>query len=97
MHRAPLRGTHDHGDFIGTPFLVEAKATNASRFQAWARAARLKTRAAGTYMHGWIVVWHGDRHVDPEELVLMPWWLFADLVGQQRLDTRQPTTEADHQ
>lgn len=75
VHRAPLRGTQDAGDFVGVPFLVEAKSTKAPHFLEWARTAIKKTQGGR-----WVVAWHGDRRTDPTELIVMPLALFEELV-----------------
>jgi hypothetical protein len=77
VERAPLKGTNDRGDFVGTPFLVEAKSTTKPLFQAWARVCESKA-------YNWAIVWHGDRRertgVGP--YVVMPLHLFEDLVAR---------------
>lgn len=73
VHRAPLRGTQDAGDFVGVPWLHEAKSTKAPHFLEWARTAAKKNER-------WCVLWHGDRRTDPTELVMMPLHLFEELI-----------------
>lgn len=79
VHRAPLRGTQDAGDFVGVPWLHEAKSTKAPKFLEWARTAAKKTDAF------WCVLWHGDRRTDPTELVVMPFELYQYLVACRQL------------
>ena len=55
VQRAPLRGVHDAGDFVGVPWLHEAKNTVKPLFQAWARVCEKK---AGDR---WVIIWKGDR------------------------------------
>lgn len=76
VHRAPLRGTQDAGDFVGVPWLHEAKSTKAPHFLEWARTAAKKHQ-------DWCVLWHGDRRTDPTELVVMPFHLYERLVENQ--------------
>lgn len=75
VHRAPLRGTHDYGDFVGVPWLHEAKSTKVPKFLEWARTAKLKAGDAH-----WCVLWHGDRRKDEGPFVLMPIELYEKLV-----------------
>lgn len=78
VHRAPLRGVHDYGDFVGVPWLHEAKCTKAPHFLEWARDAAKKTQAMNEKY--WCVMWHGDRRTTPTELVVMPLDLYKYLV-----------------
>lgn len=55
VHRAPLRGVKDDGDFVGTPFLCEAKSTSRPNFLEWARKCEEKRPKR------WAIFWHGDR------------------------------------
>ena len=80
VHRAPLRGTQDHGDFVGVPWLHEAKSTLAPHFLEWARTASAKARAAGS--SSWAIIWHGDRRKLPTEFVVIPFSLYEELVSR---------------
>lgn len=78
VHRAPLRGTQDAGDFVGTPVLVEAKSTKVTKFLEWARTAALACRFHPTTPQtAWVVAWHGDRRKGEGPYALMPlaYWL----------------------
>lgn len=80
VERAPLKGVLDHGDFIGVPYLHEAKNTQRPNFLEWARIARKK--AAG---EPWAVLWKGDLRKGDGPYVLVPlehydamataWWV----------------------
>lgn len=70
IERAPLRGIHDDGDFVGLPhgLHVEAKSTKTLLIPQW--AGRLETiLPAG---HQWVIAWHGDRRSLPVELAITP-------------------------
>lgn len=76
VERAPLKGAADQGDFLGVPFLHEAKATRVPRFLDWARTARRKDP-------DWAVLWHGDRRSpDGAPLVLLPLHTYLRLVEE---------------
>ena len=81
VERAPLKGTLDHGDYVGVPFLVEAKNTAKPLFQQWARICKKKADWR------WTLLWKGDRRTeDGEPLVLMPfemWLLLAHCYVEQ--------------
>jgi len=55
VNRAPLQGFNDRGDYVGVPWLHEAKAHLIPKFQEWARICEKK---AG---NRWVIMWHGDR------------------------------------
>jgi hypothetical protein len=76
VERAPLKGVHDHGDFLGVPFLHEAKSTQKPLFQAWARICEVKAGKA------WCVLWKGDGRAKTGNgpYVLMPIELYERLV-----------------
>jgi hypothetical protein len=76
VERAPLKGVHDHGDFLGVPFLHEAKSTQKPLFQAWARICEVKAGKA------WCVLWKGDGRSKTGNgpYVLMPLELYELLV-----------------
>jgi hypothetical protein len=75
IHRAPLRGIHDNGDYVGTPFLHEAKNQQMPHFLQWAREARGKAGAGE-----WVVIYKGDsRTMDGKPLVLMDLALYEQL------------------
>lgn len=89
VHRAPLRGTQDAGDFVGVPWLHEAKSTKAPHFLEWARTCAKKAPNGA-----WAVLWHGDRRTDPTELVVLPYPLYHDLVrGFEYRDLLTPIEE----
>lgn len=83
VHRAPLRGTQDAGDFVGTPVLVEAKSTKVTKFLEWARvaAAALKFHPTAS---SYVIVWHGDRRRGEGPYALMPlaYWLELERKAQ---------------
>lgn len=63
------------GDYVGVPWLTEAKHTAKPLFQQWARTC---TKKAGT---DWVLLWKGDmRTVDGQPLALMPFPKYEDLV-----------------
>jgi hypothetical protein len=76
VERAPLKGVHDKGDFLGVPFLHEAKSTQKPLFQAWARICEVKAGKA------WCVLWKGDGRTKTGNgpYVLMPLELYERLV-----------------
>jgi hypothetical protein len=82
VSRAPLRGVHDHGDFLGVPWLHEAKSTAKPLFQAWARVAEHKAGKA------WTIIWKGDQRVRTGNgpYVLMPLELYESLVDTLMAD-----------
>jgi hypothetical protein len=75
VERAPLKGTLDYGDFTGVPWLHEAKNTAKPLFLEWARKAASK---AGSLP--WVVMWKGDLRKDEGPYVLMPMWVYEELV-----------------
>lgn len=86
VERAPLKGTQDHGDYVGVPYLVEAKNTKKPLFQLWARVCKKK---AGD---DWVLLWSGDRRTeDGEPLVLMPLAKFTILELDAQKGRRKPT------
>jgi hypothetical protein len=78
VQRAPLRGIHDHGDFVGVPWLHEAKSTAKPLFQAWARVAEAKAKG-----EPWVIIWKGDQRVRTGNgpYVLMPLGTYEALVS----------------
>lgn len=85
VERAPLKGIQDKGDFVGVPWLHEAKAVERPNFLEWARKAKAKDS-------WWVVLWKGDRRKasNPGELVLMPEELYGLLVEYALSDTAIP-------
>lgn len=80
IHRAPLRGTHDAGDFVGLPMVVEAKSTKAPRLVEWAKTcvkAARHHRDADANVVPWVIVWHGDRvqSEGPVAVLTLDYWL----------------------
>lgn len=78
VERAPLKGVHDDGDYIGVPWQHEAKSTKKPLFQAWARKAHAKSTP-------WVILWKGDqRRNDPGEgpLAVMPYRLYLELLAE---------------
>lgn len=72
--RAPMRGSADRGDFVGVPWLHEAKNVNVPRFLDWARTCRRKAA-------DWTIIWSGDRRrPDGQPLVVMPLDLYGRLL-----------------
>lgn len=75
VDRAPLKGIQDKGDFVGVPWLHEAKNTIRPNFLEWARTA---TKKAG---NAWVIGWHGDRRKPGNgPYILMPIELYEQLV-----------------
>jgi|CXWL01.1.fsa_nt_gi hypothetical protein len=81
VERAPLKGTLDHGDFTGVPWLHEAKKTETPRFLEWARIARKK--AGG---NRWAVLWSGDRRKGDGPFVLLPLEHYLDLAASMHTE-----------
>jgi hypothetical protein len=78
VERAPLRGVNDKGDFVGVPWLHEAKHVAVPRFQEWARTAAKKD-------DDWVVIWKGDaRKSGHGPYVLMPLHLYEALVSRDQ-------------
>lgn len=77
VHRAPLRGTHDAGDYVGAPILIEAKSTKRPSFLEWARVAARATTHHELGPGAFVVVWHGDlrRGEGPYALMPLEYWL----------------------
>jgi hypothetical protein len=75
VERAPLKGVQDKGDFVGVPYLIEAKKTEVPRFLDWARTARKKV-GAGNW---WAIIWSGDRRKGEGPYVLLPLGMFLTL------------------
>lgn len=76
LQRRALQGTADYGDFVGVPWLHEAKFTSKPLFQQWARKCTAK---AG---RNWTLLWKGDgRTADGQPLVLMPLEKYEELVN----------------
>ena len=76
VERAPLKGTHDYGDFVGVPWLHEAKHSMKPLFQKW---ARVNERKAGK---GWVLMWKGDLRTKSGNgpYVVMPLAMYELLV-----------------
>lgn len=75
IQRAPLKGVNDMGDFVGVPWLHEAKNTARPLFQQW--AATCEAKAPGN----WVLLWKGDmRTKNGAPLVLMPLEFYESLV-----------------
>jgi len=72
VDRAPLRGVNDRGDFVGVPWLHEAKSTQVPRFLDWARTAQKKAE-------NWVILWHGDRRKAEGPYVMMSLELYGKL------------------
>lgn len=89
VHRAPLRGIQDAGDYVGTPLLVEAKSTKAPHFLEWARTA---ARKAGS----WVVVWHGDRRKGEGPFVLMSLEYWLELEARRPANPLVPLDDDDY-
>lgn len=86
VERAPLKGVQDRGDYVGVPYMVEAKNTAKPLFQLWARVCKKK---AGD---DWILMWKGDRRTDDgEPLVLMPLAKYMILELEAQAGRRKPT------
>lgn len=84
VHRAPLRGTHDAGDYVGMPVLVEAKSTKRPSFLEWARVAQHACAYhsdASERTVSWVIAWHGDLRVGDGPYAVMPldYWLELEL------------------
>lgn len=81
VERAPLKGTLDYGDYVGVPWLHEAKSTAKPLFQQW---ARVNERKAGK---AWVLLWKGDGRVRTGNgpYVLMP-FAFYELLVEYALD-----------
>ncbi len=73
VERAPLKGTLDQGDFVGIPWLHEAKKTDVPHFLQWAKTA---TKKAGVQ---WTILWSGDRRKGDGPFVLLPLLLYLEL------------------
>lgn len=76
VHRAPLRGTRDAGDYVGTPVVVEAKSTKQPRLIEWARRCVVATQHHGAGP-AWVIAWHGNRvqHEGPVAVMPLDYWL----------------------
>ena len=81
LQRLDMEARHDRateGDYVGVPWLHEAKHTAKPLFQAWARICKAK---AGL---DWVLLWKGDsRTADGQPLVVMPLQKYVDLVRGQ--------------
>lgn len=86
VERAPLKGTNDYGDYVGVPYLVEAKSTTKPLFLLWARTCKRKAGDA------WVLLWTGDRRTeDGEPLVVMPLSAYMILELDAQAGRRKPT------
>lgn len=74
VHRSPLTGTQDYGDFVNTPWLIEAKNTHAPRFLEWCATAARKTGGLA-----WAVIWKGDRRKGLGPYVTVPLEHYVEL------------------
>lgn len=80
VHRAPLRGVHDAGDYVGLPIVLEAKSTKSPRLTEWAvqcvKAAK-SHRDAGSRTVTWVIAWHGNRvqGEGPVVVLTLDYWL----------------------
>ena len=77
VERAPLKGTADYGDYVGVPWLHEAKNTQKPLFQKWARICEAKAGA------DWVLLWKGDLRKNEGPYVLMPLEKYENLVHGQ--------------
>lgn len=84
VERAPLKGIHDHGDFVNVPWLHESKARSANAttrpmWNTWAAAARKKV-ANDAHVYRWAVMWKGDLRQKQGPYVLMSEAFYHELV-----------------
>ncbi len=81
VSRSALAGINDYGDFVGVPWLHEAKNTAKPLFQAWARICEAKAGKA------WALIWKGDVRVRTGNgpYVVMPYEMY-DLLVTYALD-----------
>jgi len=87
--RVRLKGINDYGDFLGTPWLIEAKKRKRifGEIWGWILTAITKTRWNEIH-HGlekdtlpWAVVFAQDKRQLPGiDLVVVPAWHYCDLV-----------------
>jgi hypothetical protein len=77
LQRAPLKGVKDYGDFLGVPWLHEAKHSAKPLFQAWARICEAKADKE------WVILWKGDLRTRTGNgpYVLMPFEFYKTLAG----------------
>lgn len=78
VERAPLKGVNDHGDFLGVPWLHEAKNTKKPLFLQWARKCEAKAEH-------WAILWKGDLRKGEGPYVLLPLGLYESLIEQMEL------------
>lgn len=96
VHRAPLRGIHDAGDFVGTPMVVEAKSTASPRLTAWAvtciKAAKHHRDSVGDTVVPWVIAWHGDRVQGEGPVVVMTldYWLELEAIAKRYHEIGRP-------
>jgi hypothetical protein len=81
VERAPLKGTADYGDYVGVPWLHEAKSTAAPKFLEWARKATAKTASTNGR---WVVMWKGDLRKKEGPYVLMPYEMYLTILDLVR-------------
>lgn len=88
VHRAPLRGTHDAGDYVGTPIVVEAKSTKVPKFLEWARTCTKAVAHHATGSPWWVIAWHGDIRKGEGPVVVLPldYWLELERAARRGLD-----------
>lgn len=78
VDRAPLKGVNDAGDYVGVPWLHEAKNTAKPLFQKWAAICEAKSPGR------WALLWKGDmRTKNGGPLVLLPLSFYESLVRSQ--------------
>jgi hypothetical protein len=85
IERAPLKGVNDYGDYLGVPWLHEAKNTAKPLFQAWARVCKAKAAKRNPDRPwDWVLMWKGDgRTEDGQPLAVMPIEKYEELVMGQ--------------
>jgi hypothetical protein len=80
VHRAPLRGIRDEGDYVGVPWPHEAKNVATPRFPDWIRRLRVKAGPG----QPWALIWKGDmRSESGQPVVVIPLSLYEELVDAQ--------------
>jgi hypothetical protein len=88
VERAPLKGIQDKGDFVGVPWLHEAKKTDQPRFLLWAKTNAKKSPR-------WAILWSGDRRRGDGPFVMLPLDQYLDLVGRRSEYVRGSSVHTD--
>ena len=70
------KGIHDEGDFLGVPWLHEAKKTDVPHFLQWAKTAQRKSKDR------WAILWSGDQRKKDGPFVMVPLAFYLEMAHE---------------